>query len=301
MNDIEIMDRIADYVNVYIWLGTPEVLKGIIITLVFVILFRKKLKERPTVFYVYPVLYFLLGIFCGVGNLLPGNRPDESWVVNIEDFLLFLDDLGLGTTFGIGFIVIVMFIGVLPKNTFVKALFTIRTEMSIIGATLLMGHGFLKLDYVKGWIKPREYEPDFLIIFFWIFGILGPILLMLLVLPWITSFQTVRKKLSGRTWKKLQTCLGVPLFIAMLVFGLVLNLAWSVAWYPDFVNMPEITVRSGGKPVSLGTGVSFGEELLSAKIYLVMLVSYIILRIKKVRKASRPGVNPPAETEKATA
>jgi hypothetical protein len=97
--------------------------------------------------------------------------------------------------------------------------------------------------------------------------------------------------------------LGVPLFIGMLVFGLALNLSWSVGWYPDFVNMEEITVLhwAGDEPISLGNGVEFAQWLLSAKIYAALLVSYSILRIKKVRKGNRSGANLPVETPEATA
>jgi hypothetical protein len=110
--------------------------------------------------------------------------------------------------------------------------------------------------------------------------------------------------MSARTWKKLQTYLGVPLFIGMLVFGLVLNFFWSVGWYPDFMNMDEITSfrwGEGGEPMSLYGGAFFTECLLAAKIYLVMLVSYVILRIKKYRKHSLATENPQSETEEAAA
>jgi hypothetical protein len=36
--------------------------------------------------------------------------------------------------------------------------------------------------------------------------------------------------------------------------------------------------------LSLGNGVGYAGSILSAKIYLVLLVSYIILRINKFRK-----------------
>jgi hypothetical protein len=38
-----------------------------------------------------------------------------------------------------------------------------------------------------------------------------------------------------------------------------------------------------GDPVSLGEGVYFAGNLLAIKIYLVLLVSYIVFRVKKVR------------------
>jgi DMSO/TMAO reductase YedYZ heme-binding membrane subunit len=298
MNGMEIMNRIVEYINAYVWLGIPVVLKGIIIALVFVILFRKILKEHPVAFYIYPAAYLLLGIVCGVGSvasILSDSGSDESWFAGIAELLDLFDELGLSTAFGIGLIVIVMFIGVLPKATFITNLFAIRTEMSIIGATLLMGHAIFKFDRAIYWIIQSDYSQAL----FWMYSVLGPVLLVLLVLPWITSFRTVRKKMSGRTWKKLQTYLGVPLFIVMLVVGLGLNLAWSVRFFPNFVDMGEITV-SGDNPISLGRGISFAEYLLAVKIYLALLISYSILRIRKVRKGNRSTAALSAETSKAT-
>jgi hypothetical protein len=53
--------------------------------------------------------------------------------------------------------------------------------------------------------------------------------------------------------------------------------------------------------MSLYGGAFFTECLLAAKIYLVMLVSYIILRIKKYRKGNAPAADLPAETPEAIA
>jgi DMSO/TMAO reductase YedYZ heme-binding membrane subunit len=198
---------------------------------------------------------------------------------------LALDHLGLGTPLGIGLIIIVMFIGVLPKTELVKNLFTIRTEMSVIGATLLAGHGLAYLAIGIGSLNP-EYGMSSLIIY----GIVGPLLILLLLVPWITSFRTIRKRMSARTWKRLQTYLGVPLFIVMLVFGLALNTGWSLVSYPVIVDTWEITTQfwGGDEPISLSNGIGLATSYASAKIYLVLLLSYVVLRIKKVRGKKRP-------------
>jgi DMSO/TMAO reductase YedYZ heme-binding membrane subunit len=300
MNVVETIHRIVDYLNAYIWQGIPVILKGFIIALIFVLIFRKQLKARPVAFYIYPALYLLWGILGSVSNfLVPDSGLGESWVMGLGSAF---EELGLGCDLGIGLIIIVMFIGVLPKTTLVKNLFAIRTEMSIIGATLLVGHGLSRLAFAIGFIPTdARFEQGVPIIFSFIYFFLGLILMALLILPWITSFRPVRKKMSDRTWKKLQTYFGVPLFIVMLVFGLVLNLAWSVGWYPDLVDMGEITAAAwdGTTPISLGDGANFATWLLSAKIYAILLVSYIILRIKKVRNANRSSTNLPTGTSAA--
>jgi DMSO/TMAO reductase YedYZ heme-binding membrane subunit len=274
---MEIMWSVVDFINSYIWMGIPGILKGLITALVIVIIFRKLIKKHPIVFYIYPTLYCLWAIVSFVGNLLTDDfyqvmGGEKSWIWNI---VYMAEELGLGVMLGISLLVIVMFVGVLPQSRLVKNLLAIRTEMSIMGATILAGHGI-------GYFPTEVTGMGTLDIF--LFIILGPILLTLLILPWITSYRVVRKKMSFATWKKLQTYLGVPLFIGMLLFGLVLNLDCTIGMY-EITDTWEITNLPWDEstPVSLGWGVVFSEQLLAAKIYAFLLVAYIVLRIKKVR------------------
>ncbi|MDR1068383.1 MAG: ferric reductase-like transmembrane domain-containing protein [Clostridiales Family XIII bacterium] len=294
MNATEIISSVDEYIDAYLWLGIPEVVKGLLIAVVFAVLFRKKMLKRPAVFYIYPIVYFILCVINVTGDLLLPHELAEK----IEAFtslnvtiILALDHLGLGTPLGIGLLIIVMFIGVLPKTELVKNLFSIRTEMSVIGATLLAGHGLAYLSFVFYYLTEKEAEWSSRIIY----GIVGSLLILLLLVPWITSFRTIRKRMSARTWKRLQTWLGVPLFILMLVFGLALNTAGSLGSYPVIVDTWEITTRfwGGDEPISLYNGIGLAISYASAKIYLVLLVSYIVLRIKKVggQKRSKTEVS----------
>jgi hypothetical protein len=139
MNATEIIGSIDKYISAYLWLGIPTVVQGLLIALVFVVIFRKKMLKRPAVFYIYPAVYFILCVVNVIGDLLLPHELAEK----IESFtslnvtiILAFDHLGLGTPLGIGLLIIVMFIGVLPKTELVKNLFSIRTEMSVIGKTV---------------------------------------------------------------------------------------------------------------------------------------------------------------------
>jgi DMSO/TMAO reductase YedYZ heme-binding membrane subunit len=309
---METIDKIVDFIDAQLWASVPNIAKGFIIALVFVVLFRKKIKAHPVAFYIYPVIYVLWHIFYGIAQLAtsdgnpPYNTPlyemlggDESWILNI---LHWLDHLGLTTDLGIGLLVIVMFIGVLPKTALVKNLFTIRTEMSIIGATILFGHGFGYLYSVFGdgggggaWLVNENEGYDFNFAFPLVYGFLGTAMVVLIFLPWITSFKFVRKKMKASTWKKLQTYTGVPFFVVMLLFGIGLNLI-TVGNYPNFAtDMNEITRTSWDSEMSLGSGVDFAGHILAVKIYIFLLVTYIVLRIKKVRGKNRIEANRSAE------
>lgn len=283
---LEMVYRFNDYINAYIWQGIPDIVKGTLIVFVFSYLFRKQIKKYPVVFYLYPALIFLWFTFYGVVSLLPGDLFEtwglyDSW---ISDIGWFTYRLGLVTPIGIGFLVIVMFIGVLPKTKLVVEFFKIRSEMSIIGATLLVAHGIMRLGTARYYLNlTGEYQEGFNL-YALTYGIIGPIILALILLPWVTSFKVVRRRIKPSTWKKLQTYFGVPLFIGMLLFGCMINVAWSIMSYSDVVDIWEITASSNGDPLSLGDGIYFSSNLLAAKIYFALLISYVTLRLKKVRQ-----------------
>jgi DMSO/TMAO reductase YedYZ heme-binding membrane subunit len=301
MTGIEAIDNFVDLLNAYVWEGIPTVVKGFVIALVFVVIFRKKIQAHPVAFYIYPIVYAIWYVFYGVAQLITAGGMDEKLGGDnslILSLMYWLDGLGLGTALGIGLLIIVMFVGVLPKTKLVQNLYTIRTEMSVIGATILVGHSFEYLYRYKDLVAPADGHA-FNISWLLMYGILCPILLALLILPWITSFRVLRKRMKASTWKKLQTYTGVPLFVAMLVFGLGINIAWSVGWFPGYATGAwDITTSPWGEdsPIALASGMNFANDILSAKVYAFLLVSYIVLRIKKTRdKSSRLSTIPQSD------
>jgi DMSO/TMAO reductase YedYZ heme-binding membrane subunit len=292
MNGIEIVSGIVDYINAWVWQPIPKVLQGLVCALAFALIFRKQIKAYPVVFYLYPAFIFLWDILACITFLVPDGvlyealGGEESW------FWMsgwWLDYLGLNTTFGIGLIIIVMFIGVLPKTTLVKNLYVIRKEMSIIGGAILFGHGVLQMDNIVYF--NLYYAGD--VVCFIEYVILGIAILVLVFIPWITSFGFIRNKMKGTTWKKLQTYTSVPLFIGMLAFGIIMYLARVITWYPGIlVDAWDINAWNAAHedPLSLSSVASFESYLLAVKTYIVLLVSYVVLRIKKVKGRNRPAV-----------
>ena len=278
---------INDILNAYIWLGIPIVIKGIVLAFIFAMIFRKQIKKYPIVFYIWPILLLIWFVFNRLARTLAGEASREwpiysSWIADLAGMPY---RLGLVASIGIGLITIVMFIGVLPKTPTVIKLFNIRAEMSIIGATLLVAHGIMRLDTALRYFEADQI-PAFNLSFLG-FGIIGPIILILILLPWITSFRFVRKRMKPKTWKTLQTYTSVPMFIGMLMFGCVVTMVWSVGTYPDLLNLGDIVTSTGRDntevAVSLATGISFASNVLAYKIYFVLLVAYISLRYKKVK------------------
>jgi DMSO/TMAO reductase YedYZ heme-binding membrane subunit len=290
MNGIEIVYGIVDYINAYVWQPIPKVLQGLICALIFVVIFRKQIKAHPVAFYIYPAFLFLWDILACITFLVPDSAlykalgGDESWFWNSG---WWLDYLGLNTTFGIGLIIIVMFIGVLPKTTLVKNLYTIRKEMSIIGGAILVGHGILQMDNI---VYFNNYYAGSTVSFVE-YVILGIAILALVFIPWITSFEFSRKKMNAVAWKKLQTYTSVPLFIGMLTFGIIMYLARIIDWYPGIlVSTWDVDTWNAAhdEPLSFSSVASFDSYLFAVKTYIVLLVAYIILRIKKVKGRNHP-------------
>lgn len=275
--------EVLNYINNFLWLGVPDVIKGIIISLIFVLIFKNAIKKHSFIFYIYPGLLFIWYCVYGILALcnvdLYGMMGDSIW----WQILWLPHSYALDTVVGIGFILIVMFIGVLPKWEIVKKLYIIRKEMSIIGGFILVGHGVMRLSTMK-WAWEDVQELNLFLIFS--YGILGVILLVLIFIPWITSFTYPRKLLTPKKWKKLQTYTSVPLVILICVFGICVNLGWGFDVLPKLsVSLWDATTVADGTAVAnLSQGYQVATGFLSARIYLCILIVYIWLRRKKIKR-----------------
>lgn len=276
-----------NYINNLFWLGVPDILKGLALTLLFIYIFKNAIKKHSAIFYIYPALLFLWYCTYGILNLLNVNLYDQIGETIWWELLWLPHSFALDTVIGLAFIMIVMFIGVLPKWKFVRQLYTIRKEMSIIGGLILIGHGVMRLPTMKwAW----ENLANMNLFLFFSYAILGVILLILIFIPWFTSFHFARKHFSPRGWKKLQTYTSVPLMVLICVFGIAINLGWGFSNFSGFgTDLWEATTIPDGSAVSnLAQGYGVATAFLSAKMYLLLLVSYVWLRIKKTRKQPIP-------------
>lgn len=279
--------KTLNYINNLFWLGVPDILKGLALSLLFIYIFKNAIKKHSLIFYIYPGLLFSWYCTYGILNLMNLNLYDKMGETIWWELLWLPHSFALDTVIGLAFIMIVMFIGVLPKWKFVRQLYTIRKEMSIIGGLILIGHGVMRLPTMKwAW----ENLTDMNAFLFFSYAVLGVILLVLIFIPWITSFHFARKRFSARNWKKLQTYTSVPLMVLICIFGFVINLGWGFSSLSGFgVDLWEATTIPDGSAVSnLAQGYGVATAFLSAKIYLVLLVSYVWLRIIKTRKQSIP-------------
>lgn len=271
---------ILNFIHNLLWLGVPDVIKGLIIAILLVVLFKKAIKKHSFLFYLYPGLLFIWYCTYGILELCKVDLYGLIGKTILWKLLWLPHSYALDTVVGIGFIFIVMYIGVLPKWKIVKELYPIRKEMSIIGGLILVGHGVMRLTTMK-WAWGDAAELNLLLIFS--YGILGLVLLVLIFIPWITSFDFLRKAMPAKKWKKLQTYTSVPLIILICIFGITINLGWGFSILPDLsVSLWDVKEAADGTAISdLSQGYQVAADFLAARVYLLLLIGYVWLRIRK--------------------
>lgn len=112
----------------------------------------------------------------------------------------------------LGFFILVMFAGVIKKNTLPrKALAVVRGELAVIGFIFLLPHAFTRLSLALG-----GYNMS---------GIFAMITLIPLV---ITSFMFIRKRMTPKSWKTLHKLSYLTYFL------IYVHLAFDVTITPTF-------------------------------------------------------------------
>lgn len=185
-------------------------LLGLVQVLIFIFAARNTLKKYPGRFYAAAA--------CMVGFLLGDSLLGLSveWPDWIQDYILSAFQRG---SFATSLFIVVMFMGALDKKRpAVRALFRIRAELSIVASILTFGH-----NLIYGWsyfpmlfTRPGDMRPEYAAA-----SVVTIVLLMLMIPLFITSFAKVRRKMEGRSWKKLQR-LAYLFYILIYVHVLIL-------------------------------------------------------------------------------
>lgn len=152
--------------------------------------------------------------------------------------------------------IVVMMIGALPKkHLLLRQAMQLRAELSILACILILGHNIaFGRNYFRLFFTSNELAPNY----YW--AALVSLLLIALMLPlFITSFPAVRKKMSGKAWKKLQK-LAYPFYALLYLHVLLLH----------GVNTLE------GQPI----------YIFSFAIYSVIFVSYTYLKVAMLARKS---------------
>ena len=158
-------------------------------SLAFFHFFGKAVKKKPAVLYGICILLSLLSIF----------YPREGGLPFLDFFFKKIMQRGIlaGSLF-----ILVMLAPVLPKHfSGRKTIYLLRGEMAICASLITLAHNlafggkyFGAVFFGQGHISLMELHA----------AIVSCLMILLLIPLTITSFQTVRRKMQGKSWKKLQ-------------------------------------------------------------------------------------------------
>ena len=165
------------------------VILTLICSLAFFHFFGKAVKKKPAVLYGICILLSLVSIF----------YPREGGLPFLDFFFKKIMQRGIlaGSLF-----ILVMLAPVLPKSfSGRKTIYLLRGEMAICASLITLAHNlafggkyFGALFLGQGHISLMELHA----------AIVSCLMILLLIPLTITSFQTVRRKMQAKTWKKLQ-------------------------------------------------------------------------------------------------
>ena len=165
------------------------VILALICSLAFFHFFGKALKKKPAVVYGICILLSLVSIF----------YPREGGLPFLDFFFKKIMQRGVlaGSLF-----IWVMLAPVLPKSfSGRKTIYLLRGEMAICASLITLAHNlafggkyFGALFLGQGHISLMELHA----------AIVSCLMILLLIPLTVTSFQAVRRKMQGKTWKKLQ-------------------------------------------------------------------------------------------------
>lgn len=222
---------------------------SLIIVFLFIYFLKDSLKKHAGIYYIGAAVI-------SIAVFLIGFLPMPLFVKN--NILGIFAKGSLGTAM----FVAVMYAGALPKGSkLIAPLMKIRGELSITAAILVLCHNFTYgITYFKMlFIKPEALSATQLTA-----AIISLVLIIIMIVLTVTSFQAVRKKMQAKKWKQLQRTAYV--FYGLMYVHIML------------INIPY---------ARLGLGMYIANVV----IYSIVFLGYAAMRIAKAVsvKAARAG------------
>ena len=262
------------------------------------------LKRHARVFYAIAGVLTIAEYWVSVLQLFMG-KDIPAWAAGyqqaVQGLISTANPLGylLRTAFlsaeaGVALFTVVMFIGALPMTERVRRLYAVRSEMALLGGIPAFGHGLSRVStalryWGGGTSHGNEGLPGwFATMNLVIYGVLFVIVFVALVVGWVTSFRVVRRRMRGRTWKRVQRVCAYPFYVLTLVSGALVGLMYTAQGLAQF--------GAGGSQIVVGDLATFPTRVIQGSgqfwIYVALAIAYLVLRVGKarataVRKASR--------------
>lgn len=155
-------------------------------------------------------------------------------------------------SFGTALFVLVMYAGVLKSSwTVTQKLKKIRGELSILACYLTLGHNLIygKTHFVKLFTDPRAMKPQHFIA-----ALISIVMIVIMLILMVTSYQWVRRKMNASTWKQIHR-------LAYIFFALL------------YVHIMVLFIPKAHK------------KWLSMAVYTIVFIGYFLIKLTR-----RPSV-----------
>lgn len=256
----------------------PNLLQVAPFALAFCLLCAKPLRAHPGPFYAF----WTLAVVAVTLEWLPTALPPA-----LDAFV----QLVTSSYTGVFLYLVVMFVGALERTPLVKRLLSIRSELSVIAGIVIAAHvvrvaGFFTLSLTPMW--ERVWGQPAASLMFAAAVIVGVPLTATFLVPWVTSFKVVRRRMSQKAWKRTQL-LAYPFIALMVAQGFLLAVGHALYGYPY-----------DGLALSAAWLASFAQQVATAWMYLAIGAAYLVLRLRKRSRdrARREGVRAAVALEK---
>ena len=266
----------------------PNLLQIAPFVVAFSILCANPLRKHPGVFYsLWACAVILVTIPDVIISIGQESAPAfivayGSWIDSLDatmPLLYALVQLLTSSFTGVCFYLIVMFAGAFDRTPVVKRVLSVRSELSVIGGIVVMGHVVRIIDFPFLFANPFWADiwgypaVDFMFI---AAVVIGPLLTLTFLIPWITSFKVVRRRMSFAAWKKTQL-LAYPFMALMIAQGFFLALGHALYGYPYEESAFMMSFMAG--PADwLAT---FAQQVATVWMYAALGIAYLVLRLRK--------------------
>lgn len=249
-----------------------EFLFALVLYTILAIALAKSIKKN------YKVYYWIFGVisFCfiipAVCRLVGVNSPFNFGSLPIIG--LSSSELSSAANFIHPVLVIIMYMGALsPKTKYVGRLMSIRKELSIIVGFPVLAHAVRRVfgTFPGGWkffFNNEEYMASPRVSSALGSGItsfafvLGLVMTILFLVLWVTSFDSVHKKMGGKSWKKVQKW-SYGLYAMLFIHSLCLQVGGMIsdnARAAQQQNAPTARVETSHAPSQKGAEQSQGQH-----------------------------------------
>lgn len=249
-------------------------LTSVFILSIFFLLLSKSIKKHAKIYYILFGIPFVLSVvqfFLVMTEL----TSFSFYKIPIIGDLMGANSRMAG--FGFPLLIIIMYIGALnAKNKSVRKLLNIRKELSIISGFPVLAHSLVRVTYTfPNALQYFTNNSDYMAKNDWVksslgvglsnFGyVLGILMVVVFLVLWITSFDSIHKKMGGRRWKKVQKW-SYLLYAMLFVHSITLHLGWLI--------------NSGFEDNDYLT-----KEVIGISSTVLIFLSYLILRLQKAKK-----------------